>query len=234
MIGLLILPAACCGGEDDGQAAVASILEQKCLHCHNEIDRQGGLSFQSPAEIVDMGLIDRQHPGASPFLLVLQSQDGRPPVMPQEGEPLSRDEFESLRRWVESGAEWPSGRRLEPPAVDDFDWWSYQPIRRPAVPEIDTHSAEGTWLRTPVDAFIVARLQQRGLTPSAEADRRTLIRRVTYDLTGLPPTPEEVRAFVNDGRPEAYEELVDRLLASPRYGERWARHWLDVVKYADT
>jgi hypothetical protein len=108
-------------------------------------------------------------------------------------------------------------------------WWSLQPVPRPAVPQL-----ESDWGRTPVDAFVLAKLREQKLAPSPEADRRTLIRRLTFDLHGLPPTPAEVDAFVNDTRPDAYERLVDRLLESPRYGERWARHWLDVVHYGES
>jgi hypothetical protein len=110
--------------------------------------------------------------------------------------------------------------------------WSLQPVRRPAIPRLD--SPQRDWLRTPVDAFILHRLIEAGLAPSSEADRRTLIRRVTFDLTGLPPTPAEVEAFVSDPAPDAYEHLVERLLASSRYGEHWGRHWLDVVRFAET
>jgi hypothetical protein len=113
------------------------------------------------------------------------------------------------------------------PKNTSHDWWSLKPLTRPAVP-----AAAGA--RTPVDAFVIVKLAEKNLTMAPEADRRTLIRRVTYDLTGLPPSPEEVDAFVTDDDPQAYEKLVDRLLASPRYGERWARHWLDVVRYGET
>src|SRR5438128_412831 len=109
--------------------------------------------------------------------------------------------------------------------------WSFQPVKRPAMPESTNHKRQST---NPIDAFILARLQKERLAPAPEADRTTLIRRVTFDLTGLPPTPEEVEAFVDDKSPDAYDKVVDRLLASPRYGERWARHWLDVARYADT
>lgn len=129
-------------------------------------------------------------------------------------------------------------RAADPPAApsaDAFakraDWWSFKPIVRPEIPKPD---AIAKWGRNPIDAFVLERMAREGLNPSAEADRRTLIRRVTFDLTGLPPTPEEIDAFVADPAPDAYERLVDRLLASPRYGERWARHWLDVVHYGDT
>lgn len=160
--------------------------------------------------------------------------DGNPPRMPLDAEPLSPDEIRTLARWIESGAGWPPGRRLEEPLVSDFDWWSLRPLHRPPVPQIGDASPDRPRIRTPLDAFLIDALHRRGLQLSREADRRTLIRRVTYDLTGLPPTPEEVRDFVSDPDPVAYERVVDRLLASPRYGERWARHWLDVVKYADT
>src|SRR5262249_55267843 len=112
------------------------------------------------------------------------------------------------------------------------DWWSLRPLTRPVVPPVRP-AMEG-WARTPVDAFILAKLTEQGLHPSPEADRRTLIRRLSFDLLGLPPDPEEVAAFLEDPAPDAYERLVDRLLASPHHGERWARHWMDVVHFAET
>ena len=112
-------------------------------------------------------------------------------------------------------------------------WWSLRPLERPTQPGPEVRSP-GSSLANPIDAFIRAKLAEHGLEPSPEADRRTLARRLFFDLTGLPPTPEEVAAFVADEEPHAYEKLVDRLLASPRYGEHWARHWLDVANYADT
>lgn len=122
-----------------------------------------------------------------------------------------------------------TAKRVDPAKpTDRADWWSFKPIARPGVPRVAGD------IRNPIDAFVRARLQSEGLSPSKEADRRTLIRRVTFDLIGLPPTPEEIDTFVSDPAPDAYERLVDRLLASPRYGERWARHWLDVVHYGDT
>src|SRR5262249_44877103 len=110
------------------------------------------------------------------------------------------------------------------------DWWSLRPLVKPEVPVVKDNG----WVRTPIDAFILARLHAAGLKPSPAADRATFIRRVTFDLHGLPPTPAEIDAFVIDASPQAYEKLIDRLLASPRYGERWGRHWLDLVHYGDT
>src|SRR5262249_18730132 len=112
------------------------------------------------------------------------------------------------------------------------DWWSLQSLTRPVVPPVEPAMAR--WARTPIDHFILAKLTEKGLRPSPEADRRTLVRRLSFDLIGLPPTPEEVAEFLEDQAPDAYERLVDRLLASPHYGERWARHWMDVVHFAET
>lgn len=212
----------------------ATVIAEHCLRCHNDVDRKGDLSLETGEELSSFGLIDVKEPGESYLLKVVTSQNGDPPSMPEDGEPLTQEEVQVLRDWISSGAAWPEGRRLEEPVGGDFDWWSLQPIRRPGVPAFDASTAEHDWIRTPIDAFILHALHEKGLTPSAAADRRTLIRRVTYDLTGLPPTPEDIREFVDSPDPLAYERLVDRLLASPQYGERWARHWLDVVKYADT
>ena len=110
------------------------------------------------------------------------------------------------------------------------DWWSLKPPVRPPLPQVKNAS----WVRTPIDAFVLAKLEERGLPPAPEADRTALIRRAKLDLLGLPPTPEEIQAFIADQSPDAYERLVDRLLASPQYGERWARHWLDVVRFAES
>src|SRR5438270_10309826 len=116
-----------------------------------------------------------------------------------------------------------------PASADPPSWWSLRPLSLPAVPKGDAGR-----VRTPVDAFVLAKLREKGFAPAPEADRRTLIRRLYFDLIGLPPTPEEVEAFVKDTDAKAYEKLVDKLLASPQYGERWARHWLDVVHFGET
>lgn len=209
---------------------VRSIFEQNCLTCHNSRDRQGDFSLQTKAELLDSGLVEPTDSAASYLLNVVTPQDGEPPSMPRDGTPLSEQQVEDLERWIDAGAVWPDQIRLQEPVVRDFNWWSFQPLRSVPVPAVE----EAEWIRTPIDAFVLEAHQQQSLSHSAKADRRTLIRRLTYDLTGLPPTPEQVREFVTDQDPQAYEKLVERLLHSPRYGERWARHWLDVVKYADT
>src|SRR5439155_456579 len=133
-----------------------------------------------------------------------------------------------LRAWIDQGAEWPEDSKSL--ASESSDHWSFRRPNHPNPPEVK----ESNWPRNPVDRFVLARLEREGLKPSPEANRATLIRRLSLDLVGLPPTVEEVDAFELDNRPDAYERLVDRLLASPHYGERWARRWLDGARYADT
>ena len=213
---------------------VASIFEKRCLSCHNDTDRKGDFSLQTAKSLSESGFVEPGNSNDSHLLGVISSEGEKRPTMPKNASPLSRFEVESIRKWILGGAKWPEGRRLKEPVIDNFDWWSFKPIVRPEVPQIEVGSVEAEWVRNPIDAFVLVRMLEKRLSPSPEADRRTLIRRLTFDLIGLPPTPEEIDAFVNDENPKAYERLVERLLKSPHYGERWARHWLDVVKYADT
>ena len=147
---------------------------------------------------------------------ILHTDTGELMPPPKSGKVLNEGEIELLRRWIVQGAEWETH-------------WAFRPLTRPEVPETTSN-----WGRNAIDAFIARTHARAGLRPAPEADRFTLVRRLYYDLIGLPPSPEEIEAFINDPDPEAYTTLVERLLASPHYGERWARHWLDVVKYADT
>ena len=203
---------------------VQPLLAAKCVACHQAANRSGGLALNSFAGLASGGAhgpaIVAGAVTESPLLSYIT---GNPPRMPQAGAPLTADQVGIIRRWLEQGAVDDSGGKTEEL------WWSLQPLQKPAVP-----AATASWARTPVDAFIAIKLQQNRLQLSPEADRRTLIRRLYFDPHGLPPTPEEVSAFVQDPSPNAYEALVDRLLASPRYGERWARHWLDIVHYGDS
>jgi len=152
--------------------------------------------------------------------------------MPPSG-PIPIAEQKALRDWVAGGALWPAGGK--PVAARDINsqiksHWAFQPVRLPALPKVK----DAAWATNPIDRFTLAKMEAAGVKPSKPADKRTLVRRATYDLTGLPPTPEEVRAFVSDTAPDAYSRLIDRLLASKHYGEKWGRHWLDVVRYAET
>jgi hypothetical protein len=152
--------------------------------------------------------------------------------MPKEGPPLTDAEIAKLAAWIDSGAIWPPEIVLHEPSKADASWWSLQP--RVVADPPSNQDAPANWNEHPIDRFIYAKLREKRLSPNPPAERRELIRRVAYDLIGLAPTPEEVDAFAADASPDAYERLVDRLLASPRYGERWGRHWLDVVRFGES
>ncbi|MCA9184493.1 MAG: DUF1549 domain-containing protein, partial [Planctomycetales bacterium] len=207
---------------------VRPILEQHCVSCHNDSDREGQLSLQTRQAAFADGTIVAGDAANSRLLEVVASSD-RATAMPKDAAPLSDEQIAILRRWIDEGAVWPDGVHLAEPVAADYEWWSLKPLHDPSPPALSD-----TWIRNPIDAFILHKQNELGLTHTRQADRRTLIRRLTFDLLGLPPSPEEVEQFVNDPAADAYEKLVDRLLASPHYGEQWARHWLDVVKYADT
>ena len=227
----LICPARVRGSELSFREHVAPILTRHCLRCHEGKHAKGGLDLAT-AKGVFAGADGTAVvvPGKPEESRLLDAVSGEHPEMPKNGKPLSSQEIRTLRDWVAAGAKWPDGVVLK---NDPLDWWSLRPLKRPAVPLTAPHSRE-TGARTPIDAFLLRALEAVGLKPSPEADRRTLFRRLSYDLLGLPPDPDEVDAFVIDRDPLAYEKLVDRLLASPHYGERWARHWMDIVHYGET
>jgi hypothetical protein len=215
---------------------IKPLFAARCLPCHNEQRRSGGLRLDARAFALRGGQSGAAVvPGqaAESRLLARVAAENDDERMPPTGERLSAAEVALLKAWIDAGAEWPEtaaerAATSDKEPADRLAHWAWQPVKRPAVP------ATTARVRNPIDAFISARLARSGLTMSAEADRRTLIRRLSFDLTGLPPTPERVRRFVSDQSPQAYDRLVDELLSSPRYGERWARHWLDVVHYGDT
>ncbi len=219
---------------DEFTQDVAPILAERCLSCHNQLDKKGDFSLQTRDALLDSGYVEPGAPDDSHLLTVITAQGGKRPGMPKNGDPLTEQEVAAIRQWIAAGSVWPEDFQLRQPAVRNFDWWSLQPLAQADVPHFEGNAAAQQWIRTPIDAFVLEKLAAQGLAPSPEADRRTLIRRLTFDLLGLPPTPAEIQAFVDDPDPQAYEKLVDRLLDSKHYGERWARHWLDVVKYADT
>ncbi len=203
---------------------VQPIFSRGCIRCHGATERRGGLGLsdrEGAMEELDSGLhaLVPGKPDESELLRRIASDDPSE-RMPPKGKPLTAAEIATLRRWIEQGAAWPPH-------------WAYRPLERPAAPQ-RTALTHADWAHTPVDLFLLARLQEQGLAPSAPADRRTWLRRVTFDLIGLPPTPEELAAFLADESPDAFERVVDRLLASPHYGERWARRWMDLVHYAET
>jgi hypothetical protein len=216
---------------------VRPLLAQSCFKCHGPKKQEAGLRLDSRQTILKGG--ERGPvvvPGAPERSLLLTAVSYQGDLKMPPGKKLSEEQIATLTRWVKMGAPWPGG---DAPAVtvrggditpEERQFWSLQPVRRPPTPSV----RDTAWPRSDIDRFILARLEVRRLKPAPDADRRTLIRRVTFDLTGLPPTPAEVDAFLADNSPDAFARVVDRLLASPHYGERAGRHWLDVVRYADT
>jgi uncharacterized protein DUF1553/uncharacterized protein DUF1549/cytochrome c len=210
---------------------VRPILEANCYACHSGEQAKSQLRLDRKAAALKGGMSgpvivpgDSQH---SRLIHRVSGMDGEP-RMPFGRKPLEPEQIALLSRWIDQGAEWPDSAETADASVAKH--WAYIKPVRPAVPEVRKKS----WVRNPIDAFVVARLEAEGLQPSTEASRETLIRRVSLDLIGLPPTLKEIDDFVSDQRPDAYERLVDRLLANPHYGERWARPWLDLARYADT
>ncbi len=230
---LALVPLDAYGASPDESVSV--LVARRCLECHNGSDRKGGLDLTRRATALKGGdsgpALEAGHPDRS--LMIERVEKGE---MPPEGRPqLAADERTLLRQWVANGAKW-SSDPIDPFLYSSdrragYNWWSLQSLRSPPVPAIENPKSK---IQNPIDAFILAKLGDQGLEPSPQADRRTLIRRLSFDLIGLPPTPAQVDEFVNDADERAYERLVDRLLDSPHYGERWARHWLDIVRYGES
>ncbi len=243
---VLIAQGAVSAEEKQGQGSAESlafftqkvepILQEHCYSCHGNGKSKGGLSFYTRENLIkggDSGSgIDSDDLNAS---LILEAVRYSSFEMPPSGK-LPQDKIDLIEQWVKLGA--PIPVRTDAiqihhgvPEVNEENrrHWAFQPVPKVAVPDV-----KSDWVRTPIDAFILKTLQENQLSPNPPADPRALIRRVTYDLTGLPPTLEEVEAFAADPSPAAYEKLVDRLLASPHYGEHWARYWLDLVRYAES
>ncbi len=218
------------------EARIRPVLVEKCVKCHGPKKQSGGLRLDSRESLLKGGDSGPAAVAANPdaSLLIQAVAHTHPELkMPPSGK-LSEPSIALLRQWVTLGVPWspsaPTQAAGASIAAESAVHWAFQPVRRPATPAV----RDRQWLRTPVDAFVLARLEAAGVAPSPRADKRTLIRRATFDLWGMPPTAEEVDAFESDNTADAYARLVERLLASPRYGERWGRHWLDVARYADT
>ena len=237
---VLVGTATAWAADNDQAEKAVALLDSRCFKCHSHAagKNKGGLVMDSLAGLTTGGdggaALIPGDPAKSLFLQNILSSDPDK-MMPPKGDRLTKDEVSILDAWVKAGATWPKSRTKAPVAgrylpgtirAKEKAWWAYQPVKRAEPPA--GKSAH------PVDRFIDARIAQEGLTAAAEADRAVLIRRVTFDTTGLPPTPEDVAAFVKDAAPQAYEKLIDRLLASPAYGQRMARAWLDLVRYADS
>lgn len=218
------------GRSIDFKSDVLPIFQKHCWKCHGAEKREGGLRLDHKDALVggDSGLSILPKRSAESSLIRKVAGLEKDSLMPPEGDRLTAAEIGALRKWIDDGAIWPTDLV---DASKRAEHWSYRPIVRPAAPK----TQDARWIRNPIDAFVVSKLEARQIKPSPEADPATLIRRLHLDLVGLPPTPEEVDAFVVKSQREvAYEELVDRLLASPHFGERWGRHWLDAARYADS
>ena len=222
------------------ESKVRPILVERCFECHGPDSKpiEGSFSVGSRKAIVSggdtgAGIV----PGdAKNSLLIDAVNYGDVYEMPPDTK-LPDEEISILTKWVNMGAPWPSKTDVEIKTSEELDiqkrkseHWCWQPIRNPKIPDVKQHE----WPLNPIDHFILAKIETAGLTPAVKADRPTLIRRLYFDIIGLPPTPQQVSSFVNDQSPNAYEKVVDELLASPHFGERWARHWLDLQRYAET
>src|SRR5215470_1890455 len=242
--GVLYAQAPDAASPDFFESRIRPILANNCYSCHTD-SKLGGLRVDSRVALLAGGksgpaLI----PGRPDDSLLIRAVSHTDPnlKMPMSGARLKNSEIADLRYWIQAlAAYWPDEAAKAAPQSsaaasphftirpEQRKFWSFQPLRKPVVPPVK----DTAWARTPIDHFILFKLEEKGLKPVQPADKRSLIRRAYFDLTGLPPTPEQVDAFRADNSPEAFAKVVDRLLASPQYGERWARHWMDVARYAD-
>ncbi len=221
------------GAKIDFETQVQPILEQNCYKCHGPDKQKGGLRLDSKesafkeSDSGEKALIPGNSARSKLFQLITSTDSSE--RMPSKGDPLSSDKIAILKSWIDEGAVWPDASK---PAIAVLkrDHWSFQPIVRRSPPK----TANKEWPRNPIDHFILAKLEQNGMTPAPEADRATLLRRLSFDVRGLPPTIAELSEFLADESSSAYERFVERFLNSPQYGERWAQHWLDVVRYAES
>jgi hypothetical protein len=221
------LEAAPKGASIDFKRDIAPLLEAHCTKCHGKTKRKGGLRLSNKRDAFltgdDGAVTIKPGDAANSKLFARLTSKDEDERMPPKGGPLPADKIQLIKRWIDSGAQWPE-------ADGASKHWAYIKPIRSALPAVKNKQ----WAKNGIDAFILARLESMGLKPSTEADRARLLRRVSLDLIGLPPTPAQTAAFINDKSPNAYEKVVDRLLASKRYGEHWARHWLDLARYADS
>ncbi len=239
--GAQTLKAPTSEGVEFFEKKIRPVLIESCYGCHSAQSKkpQGGLLLDSREALLRGGASGQ--PAIAPgdpdkSLLIRAIRHTDPKLQMPLGGKLPEAVIRDFEEWVKMGAPDPRGATAPDAAWRPYDFdeakkfWSFQPVKDYAPPQVKNEA----WARTPVDRFVLAKLEEKGLKPAAEADRRTLIRRATFDLTGLPPTPREIDDFLQDQSPNAFEKVVDRLLASPAYGERWGRHWLDLARYADT
>ena len=229
---LVLLPGAPAADAIDYTRDIKPILVKNCAGCHGAVKQRSGLRLDTARAALEGGDSGPAVvPGKSAASRLIQAVTAVKdvPVMPPKGPRLGAREIALLKRWIDEGARVPAGE-ASVTVPRQSKHWAFQPPQRHTPPAVKNPA----WARNPIDRFILARLEKEGIRPSPEADRVTLLRRVSLDLVGLPPTPQDVDAFVADRSPDAYEKVVERLLASPHHGERWGRHWLDLARYADS
>ena len=213
----------------DFETQVKPVLRSNCLACHRQEGRNSGLALDSRKEALAGGNRGPAiEPGKPDESLLIRAVEQKGDLKMPPGRKLKDDQIAVLRKWIEQGAEWPVDTTAKKPK--GWDHWAFQAPKHSDAPTVQNSG----WASNAIDRFILARLEREGVAPSPAADKYTLLRRVSLDITGLPPTLAELQAFVNDRSPQAYEKVVDRLLSSPHYGERWARHWLDLARYSDS
>ena len=226
-------PSADADRKVDFVADVQPILRKTCYSCHGGEEQEAGLRLDVKARALEGGdsgkSIVAGDSANSRLITLVAGLDDDTGIMPPEGEgtPLTAEQIAVLRTWIDQGAIWPDSADV---ASSDSKHWSFQPITHPPLPTPN----DVAWVRNPIDAFVLKRLDAEGVRPSVEASRTKLMRRVYLDLLGLPPSPQELDSFLNDLSPDAYERMVEQVLSSPYYGERWGRHWLDLARYADS
>ncbi|HZL56778.1 MAG TPA: DUF1549 domain-containing protein, partial [Bryobacteraceae bacterium] len=225
--------AACAADTDDFETRVRPLLASKCYTCHTDA-KSGGLQLDTREHMLAGG---KSGPAIRPgdpddSLLIQAIRQTRPNLKMPPGGKLKDDEIAAVAAWIKSGAAWPAGP-VKPVqytiTAEQRAFWSFRPVAEPGAPK----TKDAKWAHGDLDRFILAKLEEKGLAPARPADRRTLIRRAYLDLTGLPPLPVQAEAFIRDKSPDAFAKVVDGLLASPRYGERWGRYWLDISRYSD-
>jgi mono/diheme cytochrome c family protein len=217
------------------KSSVREILVKECLECHGGKSVKADFDLSTREKLVESGMLEETAADSHLFAVVAHTAD---PHMPLKKDKLSDEKLAAIKKWIDLGAPYDKplieGKTAAPAAMivtdSDRKFWSFQPLAQPAIPEVKN----AAWPRTAIDRFVIAAQEAKGLSPNQPAARRTLIRRAYFDLLGLPPKPEEVEAFVSDVDPQAYEKLIDRLLESEHYGERWARHWMDIARYAES
>lgn len=229
---LVLTGTAACGDERDDffETKIRPVLVNSCLRCHGDLKTSGELRVDSREALLKGGesgpAIELGKPDDSRLIQAIRRHESGSAMPPEKEKALRPDQIASFVTWVKDGAHWPA----KTARFEAARHWAFEPVRDVALPEV----RDRKWIATSVDHFIRAKQEAAGVAPAPPADKRTLIRRATFDLTGLPPTPEETQAFEQDQSPEAFNVVIERLLKSPHYGEQWGRHWLDLVRYADT